>query len=187
MKILPQLTALATAATAVVVLTPSTGQAVESNDLQVNLSSQKCLEIENSSKADGARAQQWACKGQPGSHWRIQWETGGVDGTFMLVNKNSEKCLEIADSRKDVGAPAQQWTCKPHYTNQLWYFWKSPKPNSHLLVNLNSNQVLEITYPAVADGAPARQWLQSDTAIHQMWTGAPVKQPASVNGPARSR
>ncbi|TQE19226.1 hypothetical protein Sipo8835_39790 [Streptomyces ipomoeae] len=35
----------------------------------VNAHSGKCLEIENSSKRNGARAQQWTCKGQAGSKW----------------------------------------------------------------------------------------------------------------------
>lgn len=35
----------------------------------VNSRSGKCLEIENSSKRNGARAQQWTCRGQAGSKW----------------------------------------------------------------------------------------------------------------------
>lgn len=35
----------------------------------VNANSGKCLEIANSSKSNGARAQQWTCKGQAGAKW----------------------------------------------------------------------------------------------------------------------
>lgn len=35
----------------------------------VNANSGKCLEIENSSKSNGARAQQWSCNGQLGAYW----------------------------------------------------------------------------------------------------------------------
>lgn len=36
----------------------------------VNAKSGKCLEVENSSSANGARVQQWTCNGQLGSYWR---------------------------------------------------------------------------------------------------------------------
>ncbi len=68
----------------------------------------KCLEIENSSKRNGARAQQWTRNGQAGA----KWKPGTLGGNRAeIINVRSGKCLEIENSSKRNGARAQQWTC----------------------------------------------------------------------------
>ncbi|MEU7233375.1 RICIN domain-containing protein, partial [Streptomyces chrestomyceticus] len=74
-----------------------------------NAKSGKCLEIENSSTKNGARAQQWDCKGQAGAGWYLL-DLGG--GNWSIVNAKSGKCLEIENSSTKNGARAQQWDCK---------------------------------------------------------------------------
>ncbi|MGW7786453.1 RICIN domain-containing protein [Streptomyces tricolor] len=76
----------------------------------------KCLEIENSSKRNGARAQQWTCNGQDGAKWRFV-ETSG--DRLYIVNARSGKCLEIENSSRRNGARAQQWTCNSQ-AGSLW-------------------------------------------------------------------
>ncbi|MCF2528395.1 RICIN domain-containing protein [Yinghuangia soli] len=44
-------------------------------NIVINKSSGKCLEIEDSSLSNGARAQQWDCKHQDGSNWYVPWDT----------------------------------------------------------------------------------------------------------------
>ncbi|MEU8966979.1 RICIN domain-containing protein, partial [Streptomyces sp. NPDC048491] len=80
----------------------------------------KCLEIANSNTADGARAQQWTCKGIPTQQWAIK--PIDTTGNWNITNLNSGKTLEIDSSSKSDGAPAQQWArvgdAKP---SQSWY------------------------------------------------------------------
>ena len=76
----------------------------------IHNASGKCLEIENSSWNNGARAQQWDCLGQPGMYWLI-YENPQGSGTFRVVNYASRKCLEIENSSYNNGARAQQWDC----------------------------------------------------------------------------
>ncbi|MEU7154960.1 RICIN domain-containing protein, partial [Streptomyces chrestomyceticus] len=48
------------------------GQASLSSVAWANAKSGKCLEVENSSTKNGARAQQWDCKGQAGASWNLR-------------------------------------------------------------------------------------------------------------------
>lgn len=78
----------------------------------------KCLEIENSSTQNGARAQQWACNRNNDT---MMWHLVTTDGQQKLINHNSGKCLEIENSSSQNGARAQQWDCA-HVNGQDWSF-----------------------------------------------------------------
>ncbi|GGU85292.1 RICIN domain-containing protein [Lentzea flava] len=118
-----------------------------------NANSHKCLEIENSSGDDGARAQQWSCNGQGGALWRQKW----LDNVrFYLVNV-SGKCLEIQNSSGDDGARAQQWTCNGQ-PGSIWYTLKVPGGDGLELVNEGGRKCLEIQNSRTDDGARAQQW-----------------------------
>ncbi len=169
-KIFAKLATVAATGAALVLTAPGTGQAADRGDLLVNSMSRKCLEIENSSKSNGALAQQWTCKGQPGSVWKFVKVAGSGAGTqFQVVNANSGKCLEIADSRKDRGAPIQQWTCVKGVATQLWY------EENGFLVNKNAWQAVSIPVsetggPNLKDGVkaeagPGRSWDHWDPAF----------------------
>ncbi|UNO38819.1 RICIN domain-containing protein [Streptomyces sp. MST-110588] len=120
----------------------------------VNSHSGKCLEIENSSKQNGARAQQWDCNGQAGSGWRLQ-DLGG--GAWYIINAHSGKCLEIENSSASNGARAQQWDCKGQKGAKFWlddrgsYWWIRPTTGS-------SDKCLEIENSSMSNGARAQQW-----------------------------
>ncbi|WP_179082404.1 RICIN domain-containing protein [Streptomyces rectiverticillatus] len=111
-----------------------TGQAAadDGSTLLVTTQGAICLEIENSSKSNGALAQQWSCKGQPGAEWKFVEVSGSGDDTlYQLVNVNSGKCLEIADSRTDYGAPIQQWTCVKGLATQQWRYYNLVLANNN--------------------------------------------------------
>ena len=67
-----------------------------------------CLEINEASQADGARAQLWDCVGAPQQIWNIERLDKGV---YELHPSQSNKCLEIGDSSSNEGVAAQQWSC----------------------------------------------------------------------------
>ncbi|MFF4734463.1 RICIN domain-containing protein [Streptomyces sp. NPDC001262] len=129
-----------------------TGEAIEHGGLLIN-SSKKCLEIENSSEDNGARAQQWDCNGQPGADWLVQPTD---DGQYVnIVNANSGKCLEIVNSRTDNGAPAQQYDCVGIAT-QKWQM--QGNPGNRIIRNVNSGKVLEVENSSAENGARVQQW-----------------------------
>ncbi|MFE4869545.1 RICIN domain-containing protein [Streptomyces sp. NPDC056682] len=129
------------------------GSAPERRGLLTNQNSNRCLEIDGSSTANGALAQQWDCNGQPGAVWVTRPTS---DGAYVnLVNDRSGKCLEVADSRKDNGAPVQQWDCAGVST-QEWELQGTP--SSRILKNVNSGKILEIDNSSTANGARVQQW-----------------------------
>ncbi|WP_328310170.1 RICIN domain-containing protein [Streptomyces sp. NBC_00442] len=120
-----------------------------------NVNSNSCLEISDSSKEDGALAQQWACGGQPGAQW--QFRPTASAGVYEIVNANSGKCLEIANSNTANGARAQQWSCA-HIPTQQWTI-QAIGTTGHLnITNVNSGKSLEIADYSKTDGAAAQQW-----------------------------
>ncbi|MFD7013509.1 RICIN domain-containing protein [Streptomyces sp. NPDC059928] len=120
-----------------------------------NVNSRSCLEINNSSKDDGAAAQQWACNGQVGAIW--QFHPTATAGVYEIVNANSGKCLEISNSNTANGAHAQQWTCV-HNAAQQWTIQPIDNTGNWNITNLNSGKTLEIDSSSKSDGAPAQQW-----------------------------
>lgn len=147
---------------AVVMLTPGISHADADTALQ-NVRTKKCLEIENSSGSNGARAQQWSCNGQAGARWEFE-DVGG--GYFQLVN-DSGKCLEVADSRTDNGAPVQQWSCHDIAT-QYWERRSVLGKGGWVFLNKNSGLSLEIENSAGWNGARAQQWSYEGSG-GQMW------------------
>lgn len=78
--------------------------------LIVNQASGKCLDVNDESKDDGAKIQQWDCHQGANQLWKVQWQ----DGSFSLVSVNSGRCAAIDDDKTkqhdcDNGAD-QRWT-----------------------------------------------------------------------------
>ncbi|MFI1586164.1 RICIN domain-containing protein [Embleya sp. NPDC020630] len=111
-----------------------------------------CLEIENSSTANGARAQIWSCAGQRGSYW---YSRSVGSGYYEIRNSNSGKCLEIENSSTYNGARAQQWDCKGQ-PGSLWRI--SPIAEDFVKIQNASGKYLEVDGGATYNGARVQQW-----------------------------
>jgi hypothetical protein len=79
-----------------------------------------CMEVQQSSTADGAQVGQVGCAQDPNQFWR--WGKSGVKNRGdQLININSGKCLDIAANSTVNGAKVQQWSCnQPTSTGQLF-------------------------------------------------------------------
>jgi hypothetical protein len=78
--------------------------------LIVNQASGKCLDVNDASKDDGAKIQQWDCHQGPNQQWKVQWQ----GSSFALVSVNSGRCVAIDDDKTrqrdcDNGSD-QRWT-----------------------------------------------------------------------------
>ncbi|MFI1800975.1 RICIN domain-containing protein [Streptomyces sp. NPDC020379] len=147
------ITGVAIAASTMVMTTGASSASAVSYTSFRNESSGKCLEIENSSRSNGAKAQQWDCNGQAGSRWYTR-DAGG--GYRYIVNQNSGKCLEIENSSGRNGAKAQQWDCN----GQAGAKWKISyaKMFGATLITSSSGKSLEIENSSRSNGAKAQQW-----------------------------
>ncbi|MFD7537848.1 RICIN domain-containing protein [Streptomyces sp. NPDC059819] len=148
------ITSLTIVASAVTVTVGASPAAADSYTSFANVYTGKCLEVENSSRSNGARVQQWDCNGQGGMRWYTR-DAGG--GYSYIVNANSGKCLEIDGSSRNNGARAQQWDCngqagaKWSISKYLEWFGGSEIKNS-------SGKILEIENSSRSNGARAQQW-----------------------------
>ncbi|MFD5932679.1 RICIN domain-containing protein [Streptomyces sp. NPDC060333] len=163
-------TSLGTAALPAPASLPDNGKVptLPAEGLLHNAGSRSCLEIDNSSKDDGAMAQQWACLGQAGAKWQFRPTT--AKGVYEIVSANSGKCLEINNSSPDNGARAQQWTCGGIAT-QRWAIESIGTSGNLNITNVNSGKSLEIENSSKTDGAPAQQWTHAANPNHpsQSW------------------
>ncbi|WP_190022345.1 RICIN domain-containing protein [Streptomyces hiroshimensis] len=132
-----------------------------------NNGSGKCLEIDGSSRSNGARAQQWDCNGQAGSYWTLN---SAGNGWYEIVNDNSGKCLEVADSSTYNGAVVQQWDCVGNDT-QKWRIEQSQvNRDGNLFVNYHSGKVLEVDNSSSRNGARIQQWDYHPYVSGQLWS-----------------
>ncbi|RLU86925.1 hypothetical protein CTZ27_24410 [Streptomyces griseocarneus] len=150
-------------AAAAVMMTPNLSYAIDTGIF--NAGSNKCLEIDGSSRSNGARAQQWDCNGQSGADWYLNRRE--ADGSYQIIN-SSGKCLEIADSRTDNGAPAQQWTCTGALT-QRWYITQYSGVYVRIQ-NANSGKYLEVENSSKSNGARVQQWASASASSGQRWS-----------------
>lgn len=159
------------AGVALVMTNPGASHAADSGPLYIkNAHSNKCLEIENSSKVNGAKAQQWSCVGQSGAKWKLR--PLGND-QYLIVNVNSGKCLEVENGWRHDGARIQQWTCDASLGHQKWEYIQNIGSGGDLwLWNVGTSHLAEVENSWTHDGAPVQQWTAAtnpNTARGQQW------------------
>jgi hypothetical protein len=162
------ITGMAMAASAIVMTAGASSASADSYWAFRNQNSGRCLEVENSSRSNGAQVQQWDCNGQAGSRWYTR-DAGG--GYSYIVNMNSGKCLEVENSSRSNGARAQQWDCN----GQAGTKWKVTyaKMFGATLITSISGKSLEIENSSRSNGARAQQWdgfVNNTIRSNTLWT-----------------
>ncbi|MDV5145257.1 RICIN domain-containing protein [Streptomyces sp. SBC-4] len=156
---------------ALVMTTPGASHAADTGPFYLkNAHSNKCLEIENSSKVNGANAQQWSCVGQSGAKWKLR-SLG--NGEYLFINVGSGKCLEVENGWRHVGAPIQQWTCNANLGHHKWKIreWTG-SGGDFWLSNVGTGYLAEVENSWTHDGAPVQQWsgaMFPSDAPGQLW------------------
>jgi len=82
---------------------------------QLNIFSNKCLDVTNGSTVNGAKMQIWDCT--PGD---INQEFT-VTGDDRIAWTNEHECLDLTDGILTAGSQAQMWKCTDDDTNQVWF------------------------------------------------------------------
>ena len=130
----------------------------------VAVHSGKCLEIEDASLDDFARAQQFACNGRDHQLW-----LRGEAGTLMPLH--SRKCLEPRGLIAP-GAPVVQLACQEANLAQEWVFVAIAFGGGTALVNIvqpATRLCLTVADASLADGAGIVQLPCADSAPNQTW------------------
>jgi ricin-type beta-trefoil lectin protein/thaumatin family protein len=128
------------------------------------VSSGHCLDVSGSSKADGARVQEWGCNGTSAQIFRITSTDGGY---AKIVNVNSDKALDIKDVSKSANALLQQWGYGGGANQQ---FKLVDRGNGQFSIQArHTDMALDVFWGNPADGTPIVQYPYTGTS-NQRWT-----------------
>ncbi|MFI6633016.1 PQQ-dependent sugar dehydrogenase [Nonomuraea fuscirosea] len=133
--------------------TLSTGGGTGGTGALKGVGSNRCLDVNGASQADGALAQLWDCNGQPNQQW-----TATDAGELRIYGG---KCLDVNGAGTADGTAVLIWTCNGQ-SNQKW------RLNADgTITAVGANKCLDV--PGTANGAKARIWT-CDGGTDQRWT-----------------
>ena len=161
----------------------------EARDEIVAMHSNKCLDVEGSSKDDGARVLQWECLGQPNQLWKI---IPGSRNTSRIVAQHSEKCLSIGDAEKIGEDSVVQQKClfDGDHPDQEWEVRNLPgrseanPGNIYQIISSQSGKCLDVDGSNMENGASIIQYDCSGSTPNQLWLlNVPLGQPLPARPP----
>jgi hypothetical protein len=79
----------------------------------------QCLDVFQSSLANGGAIDQWSCNAHTSQRWKLL--STSTSGQFQLQAQNSGKCIYVPGSSTTRGTKLQQNTCQAT-ANQRWTF-----------------------------------------------------------------
>ncbi|WP_284746213.1 non-reducing end alpha-L-arabinofuranosidase family hydrolase [Amycolatopsis sp. RTGN1] len=116
----------------------------------------RCLDVSNTSQADGALLQIYDCSGGANQQW-----TSTSGGQLTVYGS---KCLDVPGSATTAGTRVQIWTCHGG-ANQQW------RVNSDgTIAGVQSGLCLDVTGAATANGTAVQLWT-CNGGSNQRWTG----------------
>ncbi|WP_406390031.1 ricin-type beta-trefoil lectin domain protein [Streptomyces sp. NBC_00887] len=113
----------------------------------------KCLDVDNSSTADGTKIQLWNCNGTAAQKWTVSG-----DGTVRALGK----CLDIDNAGTADGTKVQLYGCNGSAA-QTW----QPRADGTVL-NPQSGKCLDASGGVWNDGTPVHLWA-CHTGPNQKW------------------
>ncbi len=117
----------------------------------------KCLDVPNSSTANGTQLQIWDCSGQANQAWTLT-----SSGQLTVSPGGVQLCLDAYDHQTSPGTKVETWSCNGG-ANQQW------QVNSNgTVTGVQSGLCLDVTGASTADGAPAELWTCNGQS-NQQW------------------
>ena len=118
--------------------------------------SHKVLDVENASKQNGAKINQYQVNGGRNQIWDLYYEGDLFDGrTYSLISVNSGKAIDNPSSSKEAGTQMQQYTWNEG-SNQM-FVMTNVGDGSVYLKNAASGLYLDIKDASKNDGAAVIQ------------------------------
>ncbi|MFI5586261.1 non-reducing end alpha-L-arabinofuranosidase family hydrolase [Amycolatopsis sp. NPDC051758] len=116
----------------------------------------RCLDVANTSQADGALLQIYDCSGGANQQW-----TSTSGGQLTVYGG---KCLDVPGSATTTGTRVQIWTCHGGANQQ----WRLNSDGS--IAGVQSGLCLDVTGAATANGTAVALWT-CNGGSNQKWTG----------------
>jgi hypothetical protein len=117
--------------------------------------SNRCLDVPNSSTANGTQTVIWDCNGGGNQSWTF------TAGRQLMVYGN--KCLDVAGRSTVAGAKVQIWDCTGA-ANQQWNI-----AGDGTITGVQSGLCLDVTNGATANGSGIEIWT-CNGGPNQQWT-----------------
>jgi hypothetical protein len=143
----------------------------------VRKGSDKCLDVDAASTANGAKIQQWSCNGTSAQRFTIE-DRG--NGNYRLRNASSNKCLDVAAGGTSNGTKIQQWSCG---TGGSQRFRIDDLDAGYVrLRHPGSGKCVDVNAASSADGAQVQLWTCNGTSA-QAWKLGGTTTPPPPPGP----
>jgi hypothetical protein len=138
----------------------------------------KCMDVQATNTADGAKIGQYTCNGYLWQNWSLVDKGSGY---YNIVSQNSGKCLDVNGASTADGAQLIQWTCGSG-TNQQWQLVASG--SNYQLKARHSGKCAGVVGSSTADSALVQQQTCT-TGNNQKWTFTVVGSipPTATPGP----
>lgn len=119
----------------------------------INRNSEKLVDVNQASKANGANIVQWPGNGGNNQQWQIL-DIGG--GFYKFINRNSGLAMDVNQASTVNGAQIIQWPFNGG-ANQQWQT-TSLTGGFTKIINKNSGEVLDVNGGVITNGASIIQW-----------------------------
>lgn len=113
----------------------------------------KCLDVENASEADGANVQIFSRNGTSAQQWQL---TKLSDGSFKIISRASGKALDVTGASGASGANVQQYTWNDS-SAQHWFLVRADA-DSYYLTPKCSAMCLDVYDSGTSDGTNVTQY-----------------------------
>ena len=123
----------------------------------------KCLDVQATNTADGAKIGQYTCNGNLWQNWSLVDKGSGY---YNVVSQNSGKCLDVNGASTAAGTQIIQWACGSG-TNQQWQLVANG--SNYQLKARHSGMCADVTSASMADAALVKQQTCS-SGTNQQWT-----------------
>ncbi|HIK07997.1 MAG TPA: RICIN domain-containing protein [Trichormus sp. M33_DOE_039] len=163
-----QLSSTQTSSTATTTTPASTVPSVGKYYYLIAKHSNKALDVQAASTADGGNVQQYTKNSVPQQHWQLQ-DAGG--GYYYLVAKHSGKALNVVGGSQDDGANATQWSKQ----DRDYFKWQLQDAGDgyFYLIAKHSGKALDVYNLSTADAGNVLQWTKNGKD-NQKWKFVPV-------------
>lgn len=136
----------------------------------VNLGANKCLDVVDGSKANGARIQLWSCAS---SQAQQKFYSGGYSwiNTTGSTSDAPQKCLDVTDGNPNDLVPIQQWKCASSQAQQNFRFVPMGTGDGHQLYEIRTtyNKCLDATGYGTANGTRIQQYTCTGALNQLFW------------------
>jgi alpha-galactosidase len=118
----------------------------------------KCLDVPNSTQANGTQLDIWTCGGGSGQIW-----THTSSGQLTVYSGTSQKCLDASNNQTTAGTKVEIWSCNGG-ANQQWQL------NANgTITGVQSGLCLDVTGASTGNGALVELWT-CNGGSNQQWT-----------------